>query len=160
MATKLVIVESPAKARTIGSYLGDDYDVQASIGHIRDLANKTTGLPEDKRKAWWAQYAVDVDHGFEPFYEVPPDKVAQVSKLKAALKGKEELILATDEDREGEAISWHLLQALKPGKSVKVTRIAFHEITRDAIKRALDSPRAVDTCLVEAQETRRILDRR
>ncbi|RYG88857.1 type I DNA topoisomerase, partial [bacterium] len=159
MATKLVIVESPAKARTIGSYLGDDYEVQASIGHIRDLANKSTGLPEDKRKEWWAQYAVDVDHGFEPYYEVPPDKAAQVSKLRAALKGKDELILATDEDREGEAISWHLLQALKPAKSVAIKRIAFHEITRDAIRRALESPRQVDTDLVEAQETRRILDR-
>ena len=159
MATKLVIVESPAKARTIGSYLGDDYEVEASIGHIRDLANKASGLPEDKRKEWWAQYAVDVDHGFEPFYEVPAEKQAQVSKLKAALRGKQELILATDEDREGEAISWHLLEALKPNKSVKVTRIAFHEITRDAIRAALESPREVDLDLVEAQETRRILDR-
>ncbi len=159
MATKLVIVESPAKARTIGSYLGDDYEVEASIGHIRDLANKSSGLPEDKRKEWWAQYAVDVDHGFEPFYEVPPEKLAQVSKLRAALKGKQELILATDEDREGEAISWHLLQALKPGKGVAVKRIAFHEITREAIREALANPRTVDLDLVEAQETRRILDR-
>ena len=159
MATKLVIVESPAKARTIGSYLGPDYEVEASIGHIRDLANKSTGLPEDVRKKWWADYAVDVDNGFEPYYEVPAEKSAQVSKLRAALKGKSELILATDEDREGEAISWHLLQTLKPSKAVKVSRIAFHEITRDAIRRALDAPRQVDLDLVEAQETRRILDR-
>ncbi|MER3495528.1 MAG: DNA topoisomerase I, partial [Armatimonadota bacterium] len=128
-------------------------------GHIRDLTNKVSGLPEGVRKKWWADYSVDVENGFEPFYEVPSDKSAQVTKLRQALKGKEELILATDEDREGEAISWHLLQTLKPPKSVQVKRIAFHEITREAIGRALESPRQVDADLVEAQETRRILDR-
>lgn len=159
MAKKLVIVESPAKAKTIGSYLGKDYEVQASIGHIRDLPPNGRDLPEGKRKEWWADYAVDVDHGFEPIYQVPKEKAAQVKKLRDAMKGKETLVLATDEDREGESISWHLLQVLKPAKGVVVHRIAFHEITKEAIQRAMDHPRAIDEKLVEAQETRRILDR-
>jgi DNA topoisomerase-1 len=159
MATKLVIVESPAKAKTIGSYLGDDYEVMASIGHIRDLMPNGRSLGDEHKKKWWADFAVDVDNDFEPFYEVPAEKAAQVSKLRAALKGKDSLVLATDEDREGEAISWHLLQVLKPSKNVKVERIAFHEITRDAIRHAIANPRKIDECLVEAQETRRILDR-
>lgn len=159
MAKKLVIVESPAKAKTIGSYLGSDYEVQASVGHIRDLMPNAKGLPPELRKKWWSDYAVDVDNDFEPFYEVPAEKAAQVKKLRDALKGKDTLVLATDEDREGEAISWHLLEVLKPGKNVQVKRIAFHEITRDAILAALDHPRQVDSNLVEAQETRRILDR-
>jgi DNA topoisomerase-1 len=159
MAKKLVIVESPAKARTISTYLGSDYEVEASIGHIRDLVPNAKGLPEADRKKWWADYGVNVDEDFEPFYEVPPEKTAQVRKLREALKGKDTLVLATDEDREGEAISWHLLQVLKPNKNVDVKRIAFHEITRDAILQALEQPRKVDECLVEAQETRRILDR-
>lgn len=159
MAKKLVIVESPAKAKTIGSYLGKDYEVQASVGHIRDLPANGRDLPEELRKKWWADYAVDVDQDFEPIYEVPKEKAAQVKKLREALKGKETLVLATDEDREGESISWHLLQVLKPPKSVDVRRIAFHEITKDAILRALDHPRKIDEKLVEAQETRRILDR-
>jgi len=159
MAKKLVIVESPAKARTIGSYLGADYDVQASVGHIRDLIPNAKGLPEELRKKWWSDYAVDIDNNFEPFYEVPAEKAAQVKKLRDAMKGKDTLVLATDEDREGEAISWHLLAVLKPGKNVTVKRIAFHEITRDAILQAMEHPRNVDEHLVEAQETRRILDR-
>ncbi|MEZ0325291.1 MAG: type I DNA topoisomerase [Fimbriimonas sp.] len=159
MAKKLVIVESPAKARTISSYLGSDYEVEASIGHIRDLAPNAKGVPEEFRKKWWADYAVDVDNNFEPFYEVPPEKMAQVKKLREAMKGKDTLVLATDEDREGEAISWHLLKVLKPGKGVEIKRIAFHEITKNAILEALEHPRQVDECLVEAQETRRILDR-
>jgi DNA topoisomerase-1 len=159
MAKKLVIVESPAKAKTIGSYLGSDYEVQASVGHIRDLMPNAKGLPDELRKKWWSDYAVDVDNDFEPFYEVPAEKAAQVRKLREAMKGKDTLVLATDEDREGEAISWHLLQVLKPGKNVVIKRIAFHEITKDAIMRAMDNPRQVDTNLVEAQETRRILDR-
>jgi DNA topoisomerase-1 len=159
MATKLVIVESPAKARTIKGYLGSDYDVEASIGHIRDLMPNGKTLPPEMRKKWWSDYAVDVDNNFEPYYEVPPEKAAHVKKLRDALKGKDTLVLATDEDREGEAISWHLLEVLKPGKGVAVKRIAFHEITKEAIVRALNSPRKVDECLVEAQETRRILDR-
>ncbi len=159
MSTKLVIVESPAKAKTIGSYLGSDYEVLASIGHIRDLVPNARALPEEHRKKWWADYGVDVDQDFSPFYEVPKEKAAQVKKLKDALKGKTTLVLATDEDREGEAIAWHLLQVLKPAKGVTVQRIAFHEITRDAIQRAIASPRVVDENLVDAQETRRILDR-
>lgn len=159
MAKKLVIVESPAKAKTIGSYLGSDYEVQASVGHIRDLPPNGKGLPEELRKKWWADYAVDVENGFEPIYEVPAEKSAQVRKLREALKGKDTLVLATDEDREGESISWHLLEVLKPPKNVEVKRIAFHEITKDAILRAMQNPRTIDTCLVEAQETRRILDR-
>ncbi len=159
MAKKLVIVESPAKARTIGSYLGSDYEVHASIGHIRDLMPNAKGLPAELRKKWWSDYAVDVDNNFEPFYEVPAEKAAQVKKLKDAMKGKDTLVLATDEDREGEAISWHLLEVLKPGKGVEVKRIAFHEITKEAILTAMANPRQVDTHLVEAQETRRILDR-
>ena len=159
MAKKLVIVESPAKAKTISGYLGSDYDVEASIGHIRDLPLNGRGLPEEHRKKWWADYAVDVDNGFAPFYEVPAEKKAQVAKLKKAMQGKDTLILATDEDREGESISWHLLQILKPGKGVEVKRIAFHEITRDAIQEALKHPRQIDQELVAAQEARRILDR-
>ncbi len=159
MASKLVIVESPAKAKTIGSYLGSDYEVHASIGHIRDLIPNAKGLPLELKKKWWADYGVDVDNQFEPFYEVPSEKEAQVKKLKAAMKGKTTLVLATDEDREGEAISWHLLETLKPGKSITVQRITFHEITKDAILTAMKNPRSVDLDLVEAQETRRILDR-
>lgn len=159
MARKLVIVESPAKARTISSILGSDYDVEASIGHIRDLHPNAKGLPEEHRKKWWADYSVDIDKDFEPIYEVPSAKRQQVERLRKAMKGKDTLVLATDEDREGESISWHLLQVLKPAKTVKVQRIAFHEITKDAIQRALREPRDVDLKLVEAQETRRILDR-
>lgn len=159
MAKKLVIVESPAKARTIGGYLGRDYVVEASIGHIRDLPPNKKSLPAELRKNWWADYAVDVDNGFRPIYEVPAEKSAQVKKLREAMKGIDTLVLATDEDREGESISWHLLEVLKPGKNVAVKRIAFHELTKDAILHAMDNPRQVDENLVEAQETRRILDR-
>ncbi len=159
MASKLVIVESPAKAKTIGGYLGKDYEVLASIGHIRDLVPNAKSLPAEVKKKWWADFGIDVDNDFEPFYEVPKEKSAQVSKLRAALKDKDELVLATDEDREGEAISWHLLEVLKPAKRVKVSRIAFHEITKDAIQRAISTPRQIDLDLVEAQETRRMLDR-
>lgn len=159
MGKKVVIVESPAKANTIRRFLGPDYVVEASIGHVRDLPANRKGLPEEHRKKWWADYAVDVDNGFEPFYEVSPDKKKQIDKIKDALKDADELVLATDEDREGESISWHLLQILKPKKSVAVKRIAFHEITKDAILEALRNPRTIDEELVEAQEARRILDR-
>ena len=159
MAKNLVIVESPAKAKTIAGYLGSDYEVAASVGHIRDLPLNGKDLPEELRKKWWADYAVDVDNNFEPIYEVPSGKAAQVKKLRDMLKGKETLVLATDEDREGESISWHLLQVLKPGKTVEIKRIAFHEITKDAIREALAHPRKIDEALVDAQETRRILDR-
>ena len=159
MASKLVIVESPAKAKTIGGYLGKDYEVLASIGHIRDLVPNAKNLPAEVKKKWWADFGIDIDNDFEPFYEVSKERTAQVSKLRAALKDKDELVLATDEDREGEAISWHLLEVLKPTKKQKVSRIAFHEITKEAIQRAVASPRSIDMDLVEAQETRRMLDR-
>lgn len=159
MASKLVIVESPAKAKTIGSYLGKDFEVEASVGHIRDLPENGSKLDPELKKKWWAQYAVDVDNDFEPIYEITSEKHDQVRRLKQAMKGKDTLVLATDEDREGESISWHLLEVLKPPKSVKVERIAFHEITKEAIIHALSHPRAIDYDLVEAQEARRILDR-
>jgi DNA topoisomerase-1 len=158
MAKKLVIVESPAKARTIKTFLGPDYDVQASIGHIRDLAENKSELPDEFQGKWWADYSVDLDNEFDPKYVVPREKQEQVRKLKQALKGADTLVLATDEDREGESISWHLIEVLKPGK-IPVKRIAFHEITKEAIHEALEHPRQVDQDLVRAQETRRILDR-
>ncbi len=153
---RLVIVESPAKARTIAGYLGDGFDVEASVGHIRDLPQPSE-LPPDMKKGPFGKFAVDVDNGFEPYYVVDADKRKKVSELKRLLKDADELYLATDEDREGEAIAWHLLQALQP--SVPVKRMVFHEITREAITRALESTRDIDTALVDAQETRRILDR-
>ncbi|WP_277207919.1 type I DNA topoisomerase [Isoptericola croceus] len=155
-ARKLVIVESPTKARKIQSYLGDDYVVEASVGHIRDLPQPSE-LPAEMKKGPYKKFAVDVDNGFDPYYEVYADKKAKVRELKAALKDADELFLATDEDREGEAIAWHLIEALKP--KVPVRRMVFHEITREAIARALENPRELDSDLVDAQETRRILDR-
>lgn len=153
---KLVIVESPAKARTIAAYLGDGFNVEASVGHIRDLPQPSE-LPAEMKKGPFGKFAVDVDHGFQPYYVVDPDKRRKVADLKKALKDADELYLATDEDREGEAIAWHLLEELKP--KVPVKRMVFHEITREAIQRALASPRDLDDRLVDAQETRRILDR-
>ncbi|QZN85115.1 type I DNA topoisomerase [Cellulomonas sp. C5510] len=153
---KLVIVESPAKARTIAGYLGDEYEVEASVGHIRDLPQPSE-LPADMKKGPFGKFAVDVDNGFEPYYVVDSDKKKKVAELKRLLKESDELYLATDEDREGEAIAWHLLQELKP--QVPVKRMVFHEITREAIARALENTRELDDRLVDAQETRRILDR-
>jgi DNA topoisomerase-1 len=153
---KLVIVESPAKARTIAGYLGDGYDVEASVGHIRDLPQPSE-LPADMKKGPFGKFAVDVDNGFAPYYVVDSDKKKKVSELKKLLKDSDELFLATDEDREGEAIAWHLLQELKP--KVPVKRMVFHEITPEAIQRALANTRELDNRLVDAQETRRILDR-
>ncbi|MCA5892177.1 type I DNA topoisomerase [Isoptericola sp. NEAU-Y5] len=155
-ARKLVIVESPTKARKIQGYLGDEYVVEASVGHIRDLPQPSE-LPVDMKKGPYGRFAVDVDHGFDPYYEVYADKKAKVRELKKALKESDELYLATDEDREGEAIAWHLIQELKP--KVPVKRMVFHEITREAIHRALENTRELDGDLVDAQETRRILDR-
>jgi len=155
-ATKLVIVESPAKAATIEGYLGPDYHVTASIGHIRDLPQPSE-LPKDMKKGPFGRFAVNVDEGFKPYYVVNPDKKKKVTELKKLLKESDELFLATDEDREGEAIAWHLLQVLKP--KVPVRRMVFHEITKEAIQRALENTRDLDTDLVDAQETRRILDR-
>lgn len=153
---KLVIVESPAKARTIEKYLGSGYVVQASIGHIRDLPQPSE-LPSELKKGDYAKFAVDINHDFKPYYVVSPDKKKLVTQLKKELKTAQELYLATDEDREGEAIAWHLLEVLKP--KVPVKRMVFHEITKEAIQRALENTRDIDLNLVEAQETRRILDR-
>ncbi|MDR2381891.1 MAG: type I DNA topoisomerase [Bifidobacteriaceae bacterium] len=155
-AKKLVIVESPTKARTIARYLGPGYQVEASVGHVRDLSQPSE-LPADLKKGPLGRFAVDVDHGFEPYYVVEPDKKKKVTELRRALKDASELYLATDEDREGEAIAWHLLEVLKP--KVPVKRMVFHEITKDAIEGAVAHPRGLDLNLVDAQETRRILDR-
>ena len=153
----LVIVESPTKARTIRNYLPHDYQVEASMGHVRDLPQSASDIPESVKKEKWAKIGVNVDADFEPLYIVPQDKKKIVKALKDALKNADELVLATDEDREGESISWHLLQLLKP--KVPVKRMVFHEITEDAIRQALNNCRDVDEQLVHAQETRRILDR-
>ena len=158
MAHKLVIVESPAKARTIGGYLGQGYVVESSIGHIRDLPQSAADTPAKIKDKPWGRLAVDVDNGFEPYYVVPRDKKSHISKLKTLLKDADELYLATDEDREGEAIAWRLLDELKP-KGIPVKRMVFHEITKPAIQAAADNPRELDMDLVEAQEARRILDR-
>ena len=157
MPKRLVIVESPAKARTISGYLGPDFIVESSVGHIRDLPDSAAEIPEKYKGESWARLGVDVEHGFEPLYVVDPDKKKTVAQLKKQLAGADELLLATDEDREGEAIAWHLLEVLKP--KVPVRRMVFHEITRDAIEQALDETRDVDERLVDAQESRRILDR-
>jgi DNA topoisomerase I len=155
--TALVIVESPAKAKKIAGYLGDGYVVESSIGHIRDLPGSAAEVPESHKGLAWAKLGVDVDNDFAPLYVVAANKKAQVAKLKALLKDASELYLATDDDREGEAISWHLLEVLKP--KVPVHRMVFGEITPDAIRRAVENPRELDTNWVSAQETRRILDR-
>ncbi len=156
MPKRLVIVESPAKAKTIAGYLGPDFVVESSIGHIRDLPERASEIPKEQRAKYGA-LGVAIDEGFEPYYIVDPDKKRVVADLKRKLKDADELLLATDEDREGEAIAWHLLQELKP--KVPVRRMVFHEITRQAIQEALDNPRPVDERLVDSQETRRILDR-
>jgi DNA topoisomerase-1 len=153
----LVIVESPAKARTISKFLGKDYHVEASVGHVRDLPKGTREIPEKYKGEDWAYLGVNVDEQFTPVYIIPPDKKSQVTKLKKALKEANHLYLATDEDREGEAISWHLFELLKP--KIPVRRLVFHEITKEAIDEALAHPREIDDGLVRAQETRRILDR-
>ena len=153
---KLVIVESPTKAKTIAQYLGDGFEVQSSVGHIRDLI-EPKNLPPELKKGTLGKFSVDVENGFEPYYVVSDAKKKTVADLKRALANADELFLATDEDREGEAIAWHLLQVLKP--KVPVKRMVFHEITKEAIKHATENTRELDTALVDAQETRRILDR-
>src|SRR6476646_2886850 len=153
----LVIVESPAKARTISKYLGSGFTVEASIGHVRDLPQGAAQIPAEFKGESWSNLGVNVNDNFTPIYIVPPGKSKQIKLLKDRLKEADALYLATDEDREGEAISWHLLEILKP--KVPVHRLVFHEITKDAIQAALASPRDVDDGLVRAQETRRILDR-
>ncbi len=153
----LVIVESPAKAKKIAGYLGPDYTVMASVGHVRDLASKASQLPESERKKPWAKLAVNVDDDFQAYYVVHESKKKTIADLKRALKDADELLLATDEDREGEAISWHLLEVLRP--KVPVQRMVFNEITPEAIREAVANPRDLDMELVNAQETRRIVDR-
>ena len=153
----LVIVESPAKARTISKFLGRDFIVEASIGHVRDLPQGAKQIPAKYKGEDWAHLGVNVNEDFVPIYVTSPGKVKQINKLKSLLKESKELYLATDEDREGEAISWHLVELLKP--KVPVHRLVFHEITKEAITEALNNPRKIDNRLVQAQETRRILDR-
>ena len=152
-----MIVESPAKARKIGGYLGDDYIVEASIGHIRDLPQRAADIPKEVKKFAWSREGVDIENGFAPLYVINPDKKQKVQELKELLKESEELILATDEDREGEAIAWHLMEILKP--KVPVKRMVFNEITKEAILKAVNETRDIDERLVDAQETRRVLDR-
>jgi len=157
MAHALIIVESPAKARTISRFLGDDYIVESSIGHIRDLPGTASEIPKKYKKEKWARVGVNVDDDFKPLYIIPAGKKKQVDTLKKRLKDATELYLATDEDREGEAIAWHLIEVLKP--KIPVKRLVFHEITRAAIAQALDDPRDLVHQLVAAQEARRLLDR-
>ena len=154
---RLVVVESPTKARTIRKFLPPGYQVEASMGHVRDLPAKASEIPAKVKKEKWARLGVNVEEGFEPLYVVPADKKKVVKQLKDALKDADELYLATDEDREGESIGWHLLEVLKP--TVPVRRMVFHEITKEAILKALDQTRELDTRLVDAQEARRVLDR-
>jgi DNA topoisomerase-1 len=157
MPAKLVIVESPAKARTIGGFLGGGYLVESSLGHVRDLPEDAADIPEKHRGEEWARLGVDVHHGFKPLYVEVKARRAQITKLRRMVKEAEEVYLATDEDREGESIAWHLVEVLKP--RVPVRRLVFHEITPGAIRAALQAPRDIDRRLVDAQETRRILDR-
>ena len=157
MGTKLVIVESPAKARKIGSFLGDEYVVEASVGHIRDLPQRAADIPKEYKKLAWAKEGVNIEEDFAPLYVINPDKKAKVSELKELMKDADELILATDEDREGEAIAWHLIEVLRP--KIPVKRMVFHEITKEAIQKAANETRDLDYRLVDAQETRRVLDR-
>ncbi len=157
MGKKLVIVESPAKARKISSYLGSDYIVEASVGHIRDLPMRAADIPKELKKFDWAKEGVNIEEGFTPLYVINPDKKNKVSDLKDLMKEADELLLATDEDREGEAIAWHLIEVLQP--KIPVKRMVFHEITKDAIVKAASQTRDLDYRLIDAQETRRVLDR-
>src|SRR5690554_1831410 len=155
---RLVVVESPTKARTIRNFLPrGEYRVEACMGHVRDLPSSASEVPAAVKKQRWGTLGVNVDAGYEPVYIVPKEKRKVVKELKDALKNADELYLATDEDREGESIGWHLLQVLNP--KVPVRRMVFHEITREAIQHALADTREIDQRLVDAQETRRVLDR-
>jgi DNA topoisomerase-1 len=154
---KLVIVESPAKARKITDYLGDDYIVEASVGHIRDLPQRAADIPAEVKKQAWSKEGVDIENDFAPLYVINPDKKGKVSELKALMKEADELILATDEDREGEAIAWHLVEVLEP--KIPIKRMVFNEITKEAIQKAVHETRDLDYHLIDAQETRRVLDR-
>ncbi len=157
--TALVIVESPAKAKTIAGYLGGKYNVLASFGHVRDLPERADEIPNEYKKIKWAKLGVNVDENFEPLYIVPDNKKRHVDVLRKAAKDADEILLATDEDREGESISWHIVQVLKPSKKTRVQRIVFHEVTPEAIRAAVESPRELNENLVRAQEARRVLDR-
>ena len=154
---KLVIVESPAKARKIGDYLGDGYIVEASVGHIRDLPQRAADIPKEVKKLAWSKEGVDIENDFAPLYVINPDKKAKVAELKELMKGADELLLATDEDREGEAIAWHLVEVLEP--KIPIKRMVFNEITKEAIQAAVVNTRDLDYNLIDAQETRRVLDR-
>jgi DNA topoisomerase-1 len=154
---KLVIVESPAKARKIGGYLGDGFIVEASVGHIRDLPQRAADIPKEYKGIAWAKEGVNIEEDFAPLYVINPDKRAKVAELKELMKGADELILATDEDREGEAIAWHLVEVLKP--KIPIKRMVFNEITKEAIQKAVHETRDLDYHLIDAQETRRVLDR-
>ena len=156
-AKPLVIVESPAKAKTIAGLLGSDYVVESSIGHIRDLPRGADEVPAAYKGEPWSRLGVDVDNGFKPLYVISTQKRSQVNKLKQLVKKASEVYLASDEDREGESIAWHLLEVLEP--QVPVKRMVFHEITRSAIEHAVESARDIDYGLVDAQESRRIVDR-
>ena len=157
MGIKLVIVESPAKARKIGGFLGEGYVVEASVGHIRDLPQRAADIPAEYKKVAWAKEGVNIEEDFAPLYVINPDKKAKVKELKELMKDADEILLATDEDREGEAIAWHLIEVLRP--KVPIRRMVFHEITKEAIQRAAEETRDLDYQLVDAQETRRVLDR-
>jgi DNA topoisomerase I len=154
---KLVIVESPAKARKIGGYLGDGYIVEASVGHIRDLPQRAADIPKDVKKLAWSKEGVDIENDFAPLYVINPDKKAKVAELRELMKEADEILLATDEDREGEAIAWHLVEVLQP--KIPIKRMVFNEITEEAIKAAVINTRDLDYNLIDAQETRRVLDR-
>jgi len=154
---KLVIVESPAKARKIGEYLGDGFIVEASVGHIRDLPQRAADIPKEVKKLAWSKEGVDIENDFAPLYVINPDKRAKVAELKELMKDADELLLATDEDREGEAIAWHLVEVLQP--KIPIKRMVFNEITKEAIKAAVVNTRDLDYNLIDAQETRRVLDR-
>ena len=157
MAKPLVIVESPAKARTLARLLGDEYRVEASIGHIRDLPENASEVPAEIKDKPWGSLAIDVENGFRPYYVITRDKAGRIRDLRSAVKDAPEVLLATDPDREGESISWHLREVLKP--QVPIRRIVFHEITEEAVRRAIDDSRDIDLKLVDAQESRRIVDR-
>ncbi len=154
---KLVIVESPAKARKIGDYLGDGFIVEASVGHIRDLPQRAADIPKDVKKLAWSKEGVDIENDFAPLYVINPDKKVKVAELKELMKEADELLLATDEDREGEAIAWHLVEVLEP--KIPIKRMVFNEITKEAIQAAVVNTRDLDYNLIDAQETRRVLDR-
>ena len=157
MTKRLVIVESPTKAKTLRKFLGKDFLVESSVGHIRDLPASAAEIPEEVKKEPWSRLGVNIEEDFEPLYVVSPEKKKVIADLKKKLKQADELLLATDEDREGEAISWHLVQVLNP--KVPMRRMVFHEITKEAIAGALNHTREIDYHMVEAYKARRIIDR-